>query len=176
MSIQGFAGRQRGTSGILIVSFLVAFADIPAIAHTGGDAAIRVSNQDVRIEGEVALISYDLDAPEGGTYIIALELRRENDPSFTLIPSNLTGDIGEVKSGGPRKIISWEYLRNFPFGLSGEDYYIKIGVSRSGGFPWLWVGLGSAAAAGAAVVIMAGKSSAASAPPGTQDLPLPPAR
>jgi len=176
MSIQGFACRLRGTSTVVILAFLVAFADIPAVARTGGDAIIRVSNQEVRIEGEVAFISYDLEAPEGETYVIAVELRRESDRSFSLVPSNLTGDIGEVKPGGTKKIITWEYLKDFPFGLTGEDYYFRIEASRPGGFPWLWVGLGSAAAAGAAVVILAGKSSAASPPPGTSELPLPPAR
>lgn len=176
MSIQGFASMQRWTSSVVILAFLVAFADIPAIARTGGDAVLRVSNQEVRIEGDVAIIAYDLEAPEGGTNVVAVELRRESDRSFSMVPSNLTGDIGEIKSAGPRKVIRWEYLKDFPFGLSGEDYYFRIEVSRSGGFPWLWVGLGSAAAAGAAIVILAGKSSAASAPPGITELPLPPAR
>ena len=176
MSIQGLAGRLRGISSVLILAFLVAFADFPAVARTGGDAVIRVSNQEVRIEGEVALISFDLEATEGGTYLIAVELRRESDRSFSLVPSNLTGDIGEVKPGGAKKIIRWEYLKDFPFGLTGEDYYFRIEASRPGGFPWLWVGLGSAAAAGAAVVILAGKSSAASAPPGASEMPLPPPR
>lgn len=176
MSIQRFAGRLRWTSSVLILAFLVTFADIPAFARTGGEAVIRVSNQEVRIEGEVAFISYDLEAPEGGTYVITVELRRESDRSFSLVPTNLTGDIGELKSGGTKKTIRWEYLKDFPFGLTGEDYYFKIEASRPGGFPWLWVGLGSAAAAGAAVVIMAGKSSTSSAPPGTSELPLPPAR
>jgi hypothetical protein len=176
MSIQGFAGRQRVTGSVLILALMAAFADIPALARTGGDAAVRVSNQEVRIEGEVAFISYDLEAPEGGTYVIAVELRRESDRSFSLVPINITGDIGEVTAGGPKKIIRWEYLKDFPFGLSGEDYYFKIEASRPGGFPWLWVGLGSAAAAGAAVVILAGKSSTSPAPPGMTELPLPPPR
>ncbi len=176
MSIQGFAGRLRWTSSVLILAFLVAFADIPAFARPGGEAVIRVSNQEVRIEGEVAFISYDLEAPEGGTYVITVELRRESDRSFSLVPTNLTGDIGEIKSAGAKKIIRWEYLKDFPFGLTGEDYFFKIEASRTGGFPWLWVGLGSAAAAGAAVVILAAKSSTSPAAPGTSELPLPPAR
>jgi hypothetical protein len=159
----------------VLLAFLVALADIPAIARTGGDNVLRVSNQDVRIEGDVAFISYDLEAPEGGTNIITIELRRENDPSFVLVPSDLTGDIGELKSAGPRKLIRWEYLRDLPIGMRGEDYYFKIEASRPGGFPWLLVGLGSAAAAGAVVAIVARKSSGTSAPPGVQELPLPPA-
>jgi hypothetical protein len=176
MSNKGFAGWQRRISGILILAFIVTLTDIPAFARPGAETSIRVTNQEVRVEGDVALISYDLEAPEGGTYIVTVELRRENDPSFGLVPSNLSGDIGEVKSPGPQKLIRWEYLRDFPVGLRGEDFYFRIEVSRAGGFPWLWVALGSAAVAGGVVAIVAGKSSSGPAQPGTQELPMPPAR
>jgi len=177
MTMHTCAPWQRATCRFLIVAFLAALADVPALARPGADAPVRVANQDVRIEGEVALISYDLDAPEGGTFVVTLELRRENDPAFAYIPSNITGDIGEVQATGTRKLIRWEYLKNFPKGLTGDDYYFKIEVNRPGGFPWLWVALGSAAVAGGVVAIMSGKSSTGGgAQPGTQELPLPPAR
>ena len=176
MSLNLVANRWRGISGVLILAFLLTLADIPAFARPGPDTPIRVTNQEVRIEGDVALISYDLEAPEGGTYIISVELRRESDPSFIFIPSNITGDIGDVQAAGPRKLIRWEYRKNFPKGLSGEDYYFKIEANRPGGFPWLWVALGSAAVAGGVVALVAGKSSSSSATPAPQELPLPPAR
>jgi len=176
MSMKGFACRQRGISGVLIMAFLVTLADIPAFAHPGTDTPIRITNQEVRVEGGVAFISYDLEAPEGASYNVTVELRRENDPSFGLVPSNATGDVGEVKSPGPGKLIRWEFLKDFPIGLRGEDYYFRIEATRSGGFPWLWVALGSAALAGGVVAIVGGKSPAAPAQPGTQELPLPPAR
>ena len=163
------------TSSVLILALLVALADVPASGRPAADKPIRVTNLQVRVEGDLALISYDLEAPEGGTYLVAVELRRESDPTFSLIPSRPAGDVGEVKSAGPRKLIRWNFAREFAFGLSGEDYYFKIDISRAGGFPWLWVGLGSAAAAGAVVVITAGRSTATPASPGTQELPLPPA-
>jgi hypothetical protein len=167
---------QRITCRFLILAFLAAAADVPALARPGADAPIRVINQDVRIEADVALISYDLDAPEGGTFVVTLELRRENDPAFVMIPANMTGDIGDVQATGTRKLIRWEYLKTFPKGLTGDDYYFKIDVNRPGGFPWLWVALGSAAVAGGVVAIVSGKSSPAGAQPGTQELPVPPAR
>ncbi len=176
MSIQGYPSRQRLTSAVLTLSLLAAFADVPAFARTGGDPAIGVANQQVLIEGDVAYLRYDLVAPEGETYTITVELRRETNPSFRMIPPGLTGDIGDVKSPGPGKKIRWEYLKDFPLGLHGEDFYFQIEVARAGGFPWLWVGLGSAAAAGAAVVILSGKSPSSPAPAGMQELPMPPPR
>jgi len=175
MSINRRTGLQRGICAFLTAAFLIAFTDLPAVARPSGDGGIRVLNQEVRIEEDVALISYDLEGPEGGTYTVTLELRRESDPEFVLIPSNLSGDVGEVQSPGPRKLIRWEYLKTFPKALRGDDYYFKIEVTRSGGFPWLWVALGSAAVAGGVVAIVAGKPSSSPAQPGIQELPLPPA-
>lgn len=176
MSIRGFRRIRRPLCGILILAFLFAFSDLPLLARDGDEPAVRVSNQDIRIEGDVAFISYDLEGPDGGTYVIAVELRRESDPSFSFIPSGLSGDIGDVKSPGPKKIIRWEYLKDFPVGLHGEDFYVTISARRSGGFPWVLVGLGSAAVAGAIVAVISAKSSGPASPAAQQPLPLPPAR
>ena len=176
MTGTGITGWRRGICRVLIPAFLLTLADFPALARPGGEAGIRVTNQVVHIEGDVALISYDLEAPGGGPYVVTIELRRENDPSFSLVPSNLSGDIGEVASPGPGKLIRWEYLRDFPIGLRGEDFYFKIEASRSGGFPWLWIALGSAVVAGGVVAIVAGKSSPGPSPSPATELPLPPAR
>jgi hypothetical protein len=176
MNIQHFAVRRRGFSAILTLTFLLALTDIPAFARPAPNAPVRISNQDVRLEGEQVLISYDLEGPEGGTYIVTIELRRESDPSFRAVPSAVIGDIGEVKTPGPHKLIRWQYLGDYPVGLRGDDYYFRIEVNRSGGFPWLWVGLGSAAVAGGLVAIVASKSSAGPSQAGLQELPLPPAR
>jgi hypothetical protein len=176
MTIQGCASWRRPTSAVLILTLLAAFADVTAFAQTGSDPAVSVSNQQVRIEGEVAYLSYDLDAPEGATCTITIELRRESDSTFSMVPTGLTGDVGEVKTPGPGKRIRWEYLRDFPLGLHGEDFYFRIDAAHAGGFPWLWVGLGSAAAAGAVAVILSGKSSGSPAPAGMQELPMPPSR
>jgi len=173
-SIQALARRRRFIALLMAVLFTSALADLPAFA--GSDAPIRVSNQDVHIEGDIVVITYDLDAPEGTACSVTVELRRESDPSFTFVPRSLTGDIGEVKPGGPGKVIRWEYLREFPVGLRGDDYYFRIEAVKPGGFPWFWVGLGAAAAVGTTVVLFKGKATSTGAQPGTQDLPLPPAR
>jgi len=175
MGMKRLSRLQREISALLIAALITMCADVRAFAGPPGeDAAGRVANQDVRMEGNVAIISYDLEAPQGGMYVIAVELRREGDRDFVLIPSNLTGDVGDVQANGARKVIRWDYLKNFPNGLAGDDYFFKITVNRPGGFPWLWVGLGTAAAA--VVAIGTRKPSSGATQPGTQELPLPPAR
>jgi hypothetical protein len=155
---------------------MTAVADVRVFARPSGeDAEGHVTNQDVRIDGSVAIISYDLEGQQGATYAVAVELRRESDRDFVLIPVNLTGDAGDVQANGMRKVIRWEYLKTFPNGLAGDDFYFKITVTRSGGFPWLWVAIGSAAVAGA-VVVFEKKSTSTPAQPGTVELPLPPGR
>ena len=176
MSMKSFAGFQRGISGILAAALLITCADVRAFARpSGDDAEGRVTNQDVRMDGNVAIISYDLEGQQGGMYLITVELRRESDRDFVLIPANLTGDAGDVQANGARKTIKWDYLKTFPNGLAGDDYYFKITVTRPGGFPWLWVAIGSAAVAGA-VVALEKKSSSTPAQPAAGELPLPPGR
>jgi len=176
MNAKNYQRLQKVVSGLLLLSFITTCADVRAFAHpSGSDADARVANQEVRIEGNVAVISYDLEGPQGATYAVTVELRREKDREFVFIPVNLTGDAGDVQANGARKVIRWEYTKNFPNGLAGDDYYFKITVTRPGGFPWLWVAIGSAAVAGA-LVAFEKKSGSTPAPPGTVELPLPPGR
>lgn len=164
---------QRWISSTVILSLLIVVTDVPALAGGGGDVVVRVSNQEVRVEGDVAIISYELDVPQGESYIITLVLLRESDPAFKAVPSNATGDVGEVKAGSAKRMIRWDFRKDFPAGLRGEDFYFRIDVSRSGGgIPWLWVGLGIAAA-GVAVAVLKGKPDATPAAQ-SQSLPYPP--
>jgi hypothetical protein len=167
---------QRWISVGVTLSFLVTTMNLPAFAG-GADSPVRILNQEVRMEGDVAVISYDFDAPTGESYLVTLVLLRESDPSFRTVPSNATGDIGEVKDTGPGKVIRWEYKKDFPAGLAGEDYYFRVEVSRPGGAsPWLWAGIGAAAVAGVVVAVMGAKGAPSASPSQSQDLPMPPPR
>ncbi|HXX64722.1 MAG TPA: hypothetical protein VEO56_13075 [Bacteroidota bacterium] len=178
MSIQTFDAYRRSLSTLLVMALLLALADVPALARPGSEGAIRVSNQDVRVEGDVVLVSYELDATPGESYAVELVLLREGDPTFRLVPSNAAGEVGEVKATPGKHLIRWEYKKDSPQVLHGDDYYFRIEVSRSGGgVPWLWVGLGTAAVAGVVVAVMGGKSPAGTpTTTQTQELPLPPPR
>ncbi|HTO93733.1 MAG TPA: hypothetical protein VMM80_05155 [Bacteroidota bacterium] len=173
-SIQSLARHRRRIAIALALLFTGAIADIPALA--GSDPPIRITHQDVRIEGDVVVITYNLEAPEGTPCTVTVELRKESDPSFSFVPRSLTGDIGDVKTAGTGKTVRWEYLKEFPVGLRGDDYYFTLQADKAGGFPWFWVGLGAAATVGATVVLFAGKTTSAGTQGAPQELPLPPAR
>ncbi|HUI63635.1 MAG TPA: hypothetical protein VL126_02245 [Bacteroidota bacterium] len=177
MSIQTFDSYRRSLGILLVGTMLVALADVPALARPAGEGAIRVNNQDVRVEGDVVLVSYELEAAAGESYAVELVLLREGDPTFRLVPSSVSGDVGEVKATPGKRLIRWEYKKDASQALRGDDYYFRIEVSRSGGgVPWLWVGLGTAAVAGVVVAVMGGKSPASTPATQTQELPLPPPR
>ncbi|HUI11705.1 MAG TPA: hypothetical protein VL221_15335 [Bacteroidota bacterium] len=176
LSIQALSRHRRSIAVLLAILLATLVADLPAHAGSGADSPIRISNQGVHIEGEIVVITYDIEAPEGTPCAVTVELRKESDPSFSLSPKSLTGDFGELKSAGAGRTIRWEYLKDFPAGFRGEDYYFRIEAVRPGGFPWFWVGLGTAAAVGATVVLFSGKATSAGTPAGPQQLPMPPAR
>jgi len=176
LSIQALARHRRIIAVLLALLFTGAIADLPAYAGSGSDAPIRIANQDVRLEGDVVVIVYDIEAPDGVPYAVTLELRREGDPSFSFVPRSVTGDIGDVRTAGAGRVIRWEYLKDIPEGLRGEDYYFRIEASRPGGFPWFWVGLGTAAAVGVTIVLFSGKTTSAGSQSGPAELPMPPGR
>lgn len=177
VSIQSFEKHRRIFGSVLIGTLLLALADVPALSRPPGEGTIRVTNQEVHMEGDAVLISYDLELPPGESYSVELLLLREGDPTFRLIPSGATGDVGEVKATSAKHLIRWEYKKDAPQALRGDDYYFRIEVSRAGGgVPWLWVGLGTAAVAGILVAVMGGKTQASSPATQAQELPLPPPR
>jgi len=176
LSIQALARHRRFIAVALAVLFAGTIADIPAFAGPGSDSPLRVTNQDVRVEGDVVVITYDLAAPEGTPCAVTLELRRESDPSYSFVPVSVTGEIGDGRKAGTGKTIRWEFLKDVPAGFRGDDYYFTIEAARPGGFPWFWVGLGAAATVGATVVLFSGKATSAGTQSAPQPLPMPPAR
>jgi len=156
--------------------FVAAILDISAFAGQDPDAPFRIKRQDVRMEGDVVVITYDLEVTDGLPCTVNVTLRRESDPSFSVVPTTVTGEIGEARKAGTGKVIRWEFLKDIPGGLTGEDYYVTIEAARPGGFPWFWVGLGAATAVGATVVLFSGKATSAGTQAGPQELPMPPSR
>jgi len=176
LSILALARHRRSIAIALGVLFAGTIADIPAFAGPGPDAPFRITHPDVRMEGDVVVITYDLEVSDNLPCTVAVELRRESDPSFSLVPTSVTGEIGDARKAGTARVIRWEYLKDVPGGFRGEDYYFTIEASRPGGFPWFWVGLGAAATVGATVVLFSGKATSAGTQAAPQELPMPPAR
>jgi hypothetical protein len=178
MSSQMVLSLQRWVNWATILSFLAVATIATAWAGAGSDDVKHATNQDVRVEGDVVFISYELEVPADETYIVELVLLKESDPSFNVHPTNVSGEVGEVTKTGPKRLIRWEYKKDFPTGFRGEDYYFRIDVSPSGHFPWLWTGLGTLAVGTAAFVLLT-HTHTSSTPPSESTsvgIPYPPSR
>ena len=158
----------------LLIPLSLLLIDAPAFAG-GEETTILLRNIDWKIEGDIVIIIYDLDAPTDQEYDVQAVLHDEGNPSFAFVPEAVTGDVGKGKFVGIGKQIRWKYRKDFPSGLQGERYYFEIIVERAGGgMSWLLLGLGAAAAGGGAALLLFGKKEAGTPP--QQSLPLPPGR
>jgi hypothetical protein len=135
----------------------------------------RVSATFEAIEGKI-LIHYSIKGDPAKEYDVEVVLRRTGDPSFELIPQEMSGNIGKGKFAGSQKTIIWHIKPEEEDKLEGEDFYFEVTadeISEGSGFPWVWV-LGGAAVAGgaAAYFILSGDESDNP----TTNLPGPPGR
>lgn len=133
----------------------------------------RVSATFEAVEGKI-LIHYTIKGSPDKEYDVDVVLKRTGDPSFELVPEEMSGDIGKGKFAGSQKTIIWHIRPEEENKLEGEDFYFEVTASEilEGGFPWGWV-LGGAAVAGgaAAYFILSGDKD----DPVT-NLPVPPGR
>jgi hypothetical protein len=123
-------------------------------------------------------IYYQLNGIADKEYDISVKLKRTTVPSFELIPSDLSGNIGRGKYGdGTKKTIIWNLKPEEKAILNGDDFYFVVNaeeVKSGGGIPWyVYVG-GAALAGGAAALLLTKKSDSSN--PTTDNFPSPPAR
>ena len=123
-------------------------------------------------------IYYQLNGISDKEYDISVKLKRTTVPSFELIPSDLSGNIGRGKYGdGTKKTIIWNLKPEEKAILNGDDFYFVVNaeeVKSGGGIPWyVYVG-GAALAGGAAALLLSKKSDSSN--PATDNFPSPPAR
>ncbi len=112
-------------------------------------------------EGKI-FIYYQLNGDPEKEYDVSVVLKRTSVPSFELVPSDVSGNIGKGKYGdGSKKTIIWNLKPEEKSILNGEDFYFVVNaeeVKSGGGIPWyLYVG-GAALVGGAAVLLLAKKS------------------
>ena len=123
-------------------------------------------------------IYYQLNGDPGKEYDISVVLKRTSVPSFALVPSDLSGNVGQGKYGdGTKKTIIWTLMPEEKAILNGEDFYFVVNaeeVKSGGGIPWfVYVG-GAALAGGAAVLLLSKKSDSNNST--TTSFPSPPGR
>jgi hypothetical protein len=129
----------------------------------GADDSTRVSNVRFVAAGNELSISYDLAGPnrdvtdDGSVkYTVSVQLRRDQNPSFVYIPTNVRGNVGANIAPGTNKKILWDFSREFPQGLSGDDFYFVVNAEPTvaSNHTYLWLGATAAILGGAAASIL----------------------
>ncbi len=110
---------------LLIVSLLV-----PSVASSSVPSAdpVKVLNVRFEIVGTKIVIRYDLEGEADKDYTIKIILKRERSQSFLHLPRSVAGEIGQGRFVGQNRQITWDFLKEFPQGLEGDDYYFVIEV------------------------------------------------
>jgi hypothetical protein len=117
--------------------------------------------------GDVAIITYQLSASREKSYDVNIVLRRESDKSFAVIPRSVSGDVGVGKFAAGVRQIRWNFKKDVPQGLTGDDYWFDITareVVESGGSNW-WIYAGGGAAVVAGVIVLVGGGSSGGSTP-----------
>lgn len=170
----GFLGRMKALCYIL--AWLICAELIPAAVFAADDLAVR--NVHYEITGELVRIYYDLVGPLDRVHRVALLLRRESDSTFVYRPVYLTGDVGTIVFPGEKRRITWDFLKDFPEGVRGEDYYFTVEaemVETPGINPLYWIGGGAAVAGGVLAIVLLSKGGGTPPPP-PSGFPQPPGR
>lgn len=146
-----------------------------SFSQNQAEEKIQVENVNWMLRGDMVVISYDLVAPPDQTYFVNIKLLRENVRSFRVSPQKTTGHVGKGKFAGTNRVIYWDYLKDVPDGLQGEDFYFEISAEKATrSKKWLYPVLGGVAAVTAigTVAILSGNGGG-----GTEkELPTPPVR
>ena len=102
-----------------LISFLVSC--FPAFSQQ-----LEVQNVSFKSDGKVVTITYDLEGSVNKKYKTSLKLSKDGGGTFSVQPKTLNGDIGKNISAGKNKEITWNFTKDFPSGLEGEDYVFAV--------------------------------------------------
>jgi hypothetical protein len=115
----------------------------PADRHNGPVTNVRVER-----DGRQIVVRYDLTGEED-EYEVALQLSTDGGATFQELQGTVERAVGEEIAPGSGKRVTWAALTDYPDGLSGDRYRLRVNAqAMDGGNTILWV-IGSALAAGA---------------------------
>ncbi len=150
--------RHKGITFFLIILLLVQTAPVSAFV-LDEDEATAVQNVRFELVSDLVHIHYDLRGPVDRVHTVRLALYREGDRTFVYRPINVTGDVGTIVFPGLRRRITWDFTKEFPEGLSGDDYYFVVeaeALVEEGMDPLIWVGGGAALVGGIVLLLLLG--------------------
>jgi hypothetical protein len=171
-----FLGRMKALCYIL--AWLICAELVPAVTF-GGDGETAVRNVRYEVSGELVRIYYDLVGPLDKVHKVALYLHREGDSTFAYRPVYLTGDVGSIVFPGEKRRITWDFLKDFPEGVKGDDFYFTVQAERvqtEGINPLYWIGGGVAVVGGVVAIVLLSKEDTPPPPPPSPGFPAPPGR
>ena len=160
------------------ISFNILFCFIVVILGRAAFAQEKIQANFDYSEGKI-FIYYEFKGDDAKEYEIGIALKRTSDSRFSLVPEELSGDIGTGNFANKKCRIVWTLLPDEEAMLDGEDFYFEVTaaeIKEGGGIPW-YVFVGGAALVGgtAAVLSLSKKSSDSSTPP-VSSFPTPPNR
>jgi hypothetical protein len=152
---------------------------LPVALRAGQEGTSTVESVRFDVAGDLIRIYYDLNAPIDKVHAVRLMLRRESDIVFLYHPLNLTGDVGTIVFPGQRRRIVWDFTKEFPEGLSGDDYYFIVeaeNIEPESMSSWIWIGGGAAVVVVVGIILLSKGSDPTPPVPVPVVFPLPPSR
>ena len=179
MKILNMTKSIRPITVLLLPILMIFLLGGTAFGQERQDAKGKIENAQWKVSGDVVVITYDLVSDTAISYEVHVTLTRESNRSFKLVPKSATGAVGKGKFAGSRMEIRWEYKKDVPEGLEGDDYSFEFVVNvireEGGGSNWLYYVGGVGLAGVAAAVLLGGKKESAASSTGTTgQLPTPP--
>jgi hypothetical protein len=162
----------------IVLAVLLLLQTLPLSVAFGQSGQSSIENVRFEASADLVKIYYDLNAPIDKVHDVRIALRRESDITFSYRPLNITGDVGTIVFPGQKRRIVWEYLKEFPDGLTGDDYYFVIEaefIEPEGMSSWIWIGGGAAVVGGVVGLLLLGGKETTPPPPVVPDVfPGPP--
>lgn len=163
---------------LALLPFLLLFLlDVRLVAQDRAAGQGRIENARWEVVSNVVVITYDLIGDAQLTYDVSITLTRAGDRNFKIVPASVTGAIGKGKYAGVRLEIRWDYKKDVPQGLSGDDYAFEFVIQiikEEGGSNLLLYLAGGLAVVGGAAALLLGGSKATSTTTSPSGLPSPP--
>ena len=123
-------------------------------------------------------IFYDLQGDKKATYQIQLLASTNGGKTYTISPTNVSGDIGRDVKAGKKKEIIWHIMEDYPEGLQGSDFQFLIKAHREGPainhrlLKFAAIGVAAVGVGVVLILLLSGSNSAGS----SGGFPLPPPR
>jgi hypothetical protein len=126
-------------------------------------------------------IDYDLLAPTEQVFKVSITMRSKTDSTFSYVPQNVAGDVGDNVFPGRNNRIVWSIAKEYPEGIREGEYYFVFSVeldqeTSTGAGTTLIVAGGAALVGGIVALIVISKKSSTGPGSGSAGFPQPPSR